>query len=156
MTPPVQFQITEEFSTPTHDTSTAMAMDQIGLKVAFYVYPCLLIVTLLGAQTFRFYRDRQRVKSGNASPKTEPRHDAEKIKKRFNRTIWVLQLVLSLLLIASNIVALREAVVSGQGEGGTVDFPFSPYLVPSPLYYVDYGVTNSTTRLRMWELRYTS
>lgn len=111
-----------------------MAADPIGLKVAFYVYPCILIVTLLGAQTFRFYRDRQRVKSGNASPQSEPRHNAEQIQRRFNRTIWVLQLILCLLLIASNVVVLKEAVDSRHGRSGKVDFPYSAYLVP-PLFH---------------------
>lgn len=139
---------------PNLQPTTTMATDQIGLKVAFYLYPCLLVVTLLGAQTFQFYRERQRVKAGNAS-KGEPRHDATVIQKRFNRPIWILQLILCLLLITSTVVTVGEAVGKRHDGAGKVDFPFSAYLVQTPFPHSACTSTDGEIRPHMSESRFT-
>lgn len=105
-----------------------MATEQLGLKVAFYLYPTLLIVTLLGVQSLQFYRERRRKRSGNASPKPEPRQDAKTTQKKFNGPIWAFQLILCVLLITSIILVIKEAVAD-HGKSGKIDFPFSAYLV---------------------------
>ncbi|KAG9255603.1 uncharacterized protein F5Z01DRAFT_549427 [Emericellopsis atlantica] len=102
-------------------------MDQSGLRIVFYLYPCLLILTLLGAQAFEYYRDR-RGASRHAVPSSEQKEDARIIKRKFTRPIWLLQLVLSLLLLASIVLAVRQAVVDLSGNGGKIEFPFSAYI----------------------------
>lgn len=106
-----------------------MTPEQVGLKVAFYLYPCILVVTLLGSQTFTFWCDRRRVKAGDAPSKPEPKDDAKNISKRWNAPVRWLQLILCILLVASIVVTIREAVNGRRVGNGSVEFPFSAYLV---------------------------
>ncbi|KAK7419930.1 hypothetical protein QQZ08_010633 [Neonectria magnoliae] len=100
-----------------------MAPAELGLKIAFYVYPCLLFIALLGAQSLQFYRDRHRDSSRDASDESK-----QKNRPVYTRLIWFLQLILSVLVLASIIVVTREAVAGNHKVDGTVKFAFSAYL----------------------------
>jgi len=72
-----------------------MAATQLGLEVAFYLYPCGLFVTLLSSQSYQFYRDRHGVTRQNATD------DEQKRASRFYALlIRCFQLLLSLLLVS--------------------------------------------------------
>ncbi|KAH6693590.1 hypothetical protein F5X68DRAFT_45840 [Plectosphaerella plurivora] len=103
-----------------------MASGELGLKVAFYTYPCILFVSLLGVQSFQFYRRRHRESTRDATT-TIDKQDAESIRKWYAWLLWVLQLGLSVLLLASVVIAVREAVANLH-EAGKVSFSFSAYL----------------------------
>ncbi|KAF0316355.1 heavy metal tolerance protein [Colletotrichum asianum] len=100
-----------------------MAGMQLGLQVAFYLYPCGLFVALLGAQSVQFWRERR------GGPRRDaPDEKAVALRKFYNRLIWFFQLILSAVLFASTIVAVREAF-GGHYEGpAKVDFPFAAYI----------------------------
>ncbi|EEU38787.1 uncharacterized protein NECHADRAFT_83033 [Fusarium vanettenii 77-13-4] len=104
-----------------------MANPEVGLKVIFYLYPCLLFVTLLGSQCLQFYlcrgREPRRIALDN-----DQKQKAESIRRVHTRVIWLLQLVLSLLFVASVAITAREAVSGHHDSDGTVDFSFSAYL----------------------------
>ncbi|KAK7423018.1 hypothetical protein QQX98_001308 [Neonectria punicea] len=100
-----------------------MAPAELGLKIAFYVYPCLLFIALLGAQSLQFYRERHRHPSRDASNESK-----QKNRPIYTRLIWFLQLVLSVLVLASIAVVTREAVSGNHEVDGTVEFAFSAYL----------------------------
>ena len=97
------------------------------MRITFYLYPCLLFVALLGVQSFQFYRNRNGGPRRNASDDKD-RHDAEAIRRFHAWLIWTLQLILSLLILASIIVTVPEAVAGARNSPGGVDFPFSAYL----------------------------
>lgn len=104
-----------------------MAGAQLGLKISFYVYPCLLFFTLLSVQSFQFYRDRHGVISRPLVTDPEQKQKAEKTRRSFARFTWFFQLLLCLLFLASIVLVAREAV--GQDElPGRIDFSFSAYL----------------------------
>lgn len=120
-----------------------MATQQLGLKVAFYLYPCLLLLSLLGAQTFQYFRDRRRSKQSRPATNAlddEEKSRAEAVKKRYTKPIWYLQVILCLLLLSSIIVAIRQAVVAqpndddDKGTGRTAEFPLSAYLVRASFF----------------------
>lgn len=76
-----------------------MAAVQLGLEVAFYLYPCSLFVTLLTSQAIYYYRERRRESLGSAAaagPADDK--DADKIRQFYARLIWVLQFLLVVLL----------------------------------------------------------
>jgi hypothetical protein len=107
-----------------------MASGELGLKVAFYVYPCVLFVSLLGVQSFQFYQRRQRDATRDAAASaTIDKQDAEGIRKFYAWILWLLQLGLSMLLLASVVIAVREAVAGLHDASGKVAFSFSAYLV---------------------------
>ncbi|KAF6822397.1 heavy metal tolerance protein [Colletotrichum musicola] len=100
-----------------------MAGTQLGLEVAFYLYPCGLFVTLLGAQSLQFWRERR-----GGPRQGAPDEKADNLRRFYTRLIWFFQLVLSLVLLASIILAVRDAF-SGQYDGdGKVALPFSAYI----------------------------
>jgi hypothetical protein len=107
-----------------------MASPEVGLKVIFYLYPCLLFVTLLGSQCLQFYLSRGR-EPRRIALDNEQKQKAESIRRVYARVIWFLQLVLSLLFVASIAITAREAVSGHHDSDGTVDFSFSAYLVRS-------------------------
>lgn len=74
-----------------------MAGVQQGLEVAFYLYPCGLFATLLVSQSVYYYRERHG--KHPAAPATDDPKKAEVIRRFYARLIWVLQLVLSILLV---------------------------------------------------------
>ncbi|KAF7560548.1 hypothetical protein G7046_g3591 [Stylonectria norvegica] len=104
----------------------AMANPQVALKVAFYIYPCLLFVALLGAQSLQYYRQRRREANPNAV-NDEQKEKAQSIQQRYSRVIWLLQLILSALLLISIVLAVREAF-AGRGVEGKINFPSSAYV----------------------------
>ncbi|KAF4972084.1 hypothetical protein FZEAL_9678 [Fusarium zealandicum] len=105
-----------------------MASGQAGLKVAFYVYPCLIFLTLLGGQSIQFYRDRRRVSRPSALDDELQRLRADNVRRTHARAIWFFQLVISLLLLASIVIVAREAVAGQHQVLGRVPFSFSAYL----------------------------
>ncbi|KAM0273590.1 hypothetical protein ACHAQH_008253 [Verticillium albo-atrum] len=105
-----------------------MASGELALKIAYYAYPCLLFLTLLGAQSVQYFRNRRRESLHVASQDEASKQDVEGLKRTYARLIWLLQLVLCLLLLATIIVAVREAVVSQRDLDGRIDFAFSAYL----------------------------
>lgn len=109
-----------------------MAGVQLGLKVAFYIYPCLLFLTLLGVQSLQFYRNRHGEPRQSVTD-AEQKKKAENTKRAFARVIWIFQFVLCLLLLASIGLAAREAVAGQDEIEGKVNFSFSAYLVRATL-----------------------
>lgn len=97
---------------------------QQGLEVAFYLYPCGLFATLLGSESVQYYRERHGKPSRDASADEK---QAEATRRFYARLIWCFQLVLSLLLLASTVVVLRDAV-AGHAGGPQAAFPDSAYL----------------------------
>ncbi|KAI8665546.1 hypothetical protein LRP88_03952 [Fusarium phalaenopsidis] len=104
-----------------------MTSPEVGLKVIFYLYPCLLFVTLLGSQCLQFYLSRGR-EPRRIALDNEQKQKAESIRRVYARVIWFLQFILSLLFVASIAIAAREAVSGHHDSDGTVDFSFSAYL----------------------------
>lgn len=107
-----------------------MAKAELGLKVAFYAYPCVLFVTLLGVQSAQFYLSRHgNPQARHGALDADQKQRADKTRRIFARLIWTFQFILSLLLIAS-IVFTTKQVFANQGDvTGDVAFAFSAYLV---------------------------
>ncbi|EGY22641.1 heavy metal tolerance protein [Verticillium dahliae VdLs.17] len=105
-----------------------MASGELALNIAFYAYPCLLFVALLGAQFIQYFRNRNRETRHVALRDEVTKHDIEGLKRSHARVIWLLQLILGLLLLSSIILAVREAVATRQNFQGRIDFGFSAYL----------------------------
>lgn len=123
-----------------------MASPEVGLKVIFYLYPCLLFVTLLGSQCLQFYLSRGR-EPRRIALDNEQKQKAESIRRVYARVIWCLQLVLLLLFVASIAITAREAVSGHHDSDGKVDFSFSAYLVrSSPLATDALMLTDSECR----------
>ena len=74
-----------------------MAGVQLGLEVAFYLYPCGLFATLLGSQSVQYYRERHGKPSRDS---TADEKQAEATRRFYARLIWCFQLLLSLLLVS--------------------------------------------------------
>ncbi|KAJ3941599.1 uncharacterized protein N0V96_008312 [Colletotrichum fioriniae] len=111
-----------------------MAETLLGLEVAFYLYPCGLFVTLLASQSYQFYRDRHGVTRQTATD-----DEQKKASRLYARIIWGFQLILSLLLLATIILAVHGAIAGQYDGAGKVVFPFSAYLasyVAVLLYYL--------------------
>lgn len=104
-----------------------MAEPQLGLKLAFYAYPCLLFLTLLGGQSIQYYYSRR--KGSEPSASDAQKQKAATTRRIYEKTIWALQLILSLLLLASTVLAVLEAVTAQHEATGHIRFPFSAYLV---------------------------
>ncbi|KAJ4251444.1 hypothetical protein NW762_011427 [Fusarium torreyae] len=117
-----------------------MAKAELGLRIGFYVYPCILFVTLLGVQSAQFWLSRHgEPKSRQDALDNERKQQADKIRRFYARLIWILQLVLSLLIIATIVVAVREVFADQRDVTGNIVFDFSAYLasfVAVLLYYV--------------------
>lgn len=69
---------------------------QLGLEVAFYLYPCGLFATLLISQAIYYYRERRRPTSPSATLTDDK--TAEKTRQFYDRLIWGFQFLLSVLL----------------------------------------------------------
>jgi hypothetical protein len=108
-----------------------MAKAELGLKIGFYAYPIVLFVTLLGVQSAQFYISRHGATTRKVALDNDVKQHIDKIRKFYARCIWVLQVVLSGLLIASVVCATREVFANQDGEKGSVEFAFSAYLVRS-------------------------
>lgn len=74
---------------------------ELGLEVAFYLYPCGLFLTLLGSQAVEYRREKQRENSPTSenSVSAEDEKDADKIRTRYAWLIWLAQILLSTLLV---------------------------------------------------------
>lgn len=70
---------------------------QLGLEVAFYLYPCGLFATLLGSQSVQYYRERHGKPNRDA---TADEKQAEATRRFYARLIWCFQFLLSLLLVS--------------------------------------------------------
>ncbi|KFA55612.1 hypothetical protein S40293_09681 [Stachybotrys chartarum IBT 40293] len=115
-----------------------MATGDLPLKLCFYLYPCLLFVALLGGQALQFYCDRHRGPRQDASD-ADQKQKAQRVRRTSAWIIWLLQVVLSLLLLASVIVVARDAVNNHDNVPGRISFSFSAYLssyVGVFLYYL--------------------
>lgn len=101
---------------------------ELGMRVAFYVYPCLLFVVLLEIQAVQYYWDhrQQKAKTGTAGlSKQKPKS----LTRAQVWLIWILQLVLSCLLLGSVIFATRGVFSRDHEEAGSVEWPLSSYVV---------------------------
>ena len=88
---------------------------QLGLEVAFYLYPVGLFATLFAGQLLSFrYRKVAR------APAADER-DAEKIGRFYARVLWCLQLLLTPLLVRGPIPR-RAAVVPLAPGAGAIRF----------------------------------
>ncbi|TDZ15241.1 ABC transporter aclQ [Colletotrichum orbiculare MAFF 240422] len=99
-----------------------MAETQLGLQVAFYLYPCGLFVALLGSQTAQYWRERR-----GGPRRTATDEKSTSIRTFYNRLIRLFQLVLSLVILASIILAVRDAF-AGKHDAGRAEFPSSAYV----------------------------
>lgn len=111
-----------------------MAGVQLGLEVAFYLYPCGLFVVLFASQSVYYYRERQRRANGDHDVDADADADADDdsnnkeapaIRRFYARLIWASQFVFNLLLLASIILVVRDAVAGAQPHS---KFPYSGYL----------------------------
>ncbi|KAK4131017.1 putative transport protein [Trichocladium antarcticum] len=99
-----------------------MAQVQLGLQVAFYLYPCGLLVVLLASQSISYYRSRQRRDNGGDHGDKA----AADIRRFHARLLWPSQFVLALLLLAAIVLVVRDAVAGPQPPHG--EFPYSAFL----------------------------
>jgi ABC-type transport system involved in Fe-S cluster assembly fused permease/ATPase subunit len=104
-----------------------MAGVQLGLEVAFYLYPCGLFVVLFASQSIYYYRSRQRRINGADDDNDSALDDKEApgIRRFYARLIWASQFILNLLLLAAIILVVRDAVAGTQTHR---NFPYSAYL----------------------------
>ncbi|KAM0323758.1 hypothetical protein ACHAQA_008695 [Verticillium albo-atrum] len=86
------------------------------------------MVNLLGAQSVQYFRNRHRDTRHVASRDETSKQDVEGLKRTYARVLWLLQLILSLLLLASIGIAVREAVARQHDLNGRINFPFSAFL----------------------------
>ncbi|KAL2204909.1 ABC transporter [Sarocladium strictum] len=100
---------------------------ELGMRVAFYVYPCLLFVVLLGIQAIQYYRER-RQSSLKAAIIAQPKPQSKSLNRTQVWLIWLLQLVLSCLLLGSIIFAVRGVLLRDHDEIGIVEWPLSSYV----------------------------
>ncbi|KAK3389312.1 ABC transporter [Podospora didyma] len=87
-----------------------MARVQLGLEVAFYLYPCALFLALAASKSLFYYRTRK--------------HGIPQVKDaRFSRLIWACQALLLFLYIPSIIIVARDGIVAPEGN-----FPYTAYV----------------------------
>lgn len=94
---------------------------QVGLEVAFYLYPCGLFVTLALSQLARHQRYNAR-----SSPEVDEKR-AEQVNKVHNRIIRVAQALLLPLLLASVVLVTAQAFADEQAYPA-VNFPYTAYI----------------------------
>ncbi|RFN52869.1 ATP-binding cassette, subfamily b [Fusarium flagelliforme] len=104
-----------------------MAKEELGLKIGFYAYPCALFVTLLGVQSAQFYLSRHGARQ-NASLDNDAKSKADSIRRFYARCIWVFQLILCGLVVASIVLATKEVFADQKELRGKILFSFSAYL----------------------------
>lgn len=77
-----------------------MADTELGLAVAFYLYPCGLFIALFSSQLIRYrYRDTE-------EPSTEKK--GQRAHRLYTKLIWIFQSLLSPLLVDSSQVILTN------------------------------------------------
>jgi ABC-type transport system involved in Fe-S cluster assembly fused permease/ATPase subunit len=104
-----------------------MAGVQLGLEVAFYLYPCGVLLVLFASQSVSYYRRRQRRANGadDVSDPHQNDHEAAGIRRSYARLLWAAQFVLSILLLAAIVLVVRDGIAGAQTQG---NFPYSAYL----------------------------
>ena len=110
-----------------------MAGPQLGLRIAFYVYPCGLFVTLIASQSIYYYLARGNTKGD----KDENDKAAADLRRVSARLIRALQTLLALLFLPAIALVVRDAVTQPNDSGPV--FPYSTYLaahVAALLYFV--------------------
>jgi hypothetical protein len=71
-----------------------MAKTELGLAIAFYLYPCGLFATLFSSQLIRYrYRDADEPLAAINEKKGQRAH------RLYTKLIWIFQLLLSPLLV---------------------------------------------------------
>ena len=100
-----------------------MAGPQLGLQIAFYMYPCGLFTTLIASQSICYYLGRAADKGSGDDQNDKA---AVAIWGVYARLMRVLQSLLSLLLLPSIVLAVHDAVT--QPANGGAGFPYSTYL----------------------------
>ncbi|KAI0975284.1 hypothetical protein F4678DRAFT_419844 [Xylaria arbuscula] len=96
-----------------------MANVEFGLAIGFYLYPCGLIATLLLSQLARY-----RYKHAGSGPEVDEK-SADKIQRFYAKCVWLVQLALTPVLLASIIIASYNAVAKSNSQ---VNFPYSAYI----------------------------
>ncbi|KAK3998119.1 P-loop containing nucleoside triphosphate hydrolase protein [Cladorrhinum sp. PSN332] len=106
-----------------------MAGVQLGLAVAFYLYPCGLFLTLVTSQSIYYFRNRkqQRQQASQGQPGETPIDD-KGINRSYARWIWALQSLLALLLVPATVLVVRDAVTGHDTDDVSDNFPYSAYL----------------------------
>jgi len=105
-----------------------MAGVQLGLQVAFYLYPCGLFATLVTSQLICYFRERQR-RSKDDVAEDDDSKAAVAIRLFYARLVRGAQTILALLLIPAIVLVVREAIVGSNGtRNDNRQFPFSTYL----------------------------
>ncbi|KAG0650802.1 abc transporter aclQ [Hyphodiscus hymeniophilus] len=95
----------------------------LGLAIAFYLYPCGLFVTLFSSQLFHYrYRDVDEPWAAINEKKIQ------KTYRLYTKLIWVCQLLLSPLLLASIVLTLSAAIARRNDVPEDVNFPYTAYL----------------------------
>ncbi|KAK6083152.1 heavy metal tolerance protein [Seiridium cupressi] len=95
---------------------------EVGLEVAFYLYPCGLFVTLALSQLVRYRHRHERVQEEVVDEKR-----AESVNRLHNRLIRLVQLLLLPLLLASVVIATRDAF-AGEETYTKPNFPHTAYI----------------------------
>jgi hypothetical protein len=118
-----------------------MANTELGLAVAFYLYPCGLFVTLFSSQLIRYrYQDADEDSAAIEDKKVQKTH------RMYIKLIWIFQLLLSPLLVcllwvtitgfdiltvlqlASIILTLNAAIARRNALPERINFPYTAYL----------------------------
>ncbi|KAK4168390.1 hypothetical protein QBC43DRAFT_310178 [Cladorrhinum sp. PSN259] len=112
------------------EITAIMAGVQLGLAVAFYLYPCGLFLTLVTSQAIYYFRNRKRQQTSQGQPGQPPIDEKteKEITKFYARQIWVLQLLLALLLVPAAVLVVRDTVTSHDNNDASDNFPYSAYL----------------------------
>ncbi|KAK4228720.1 P-loop containing nucleoside triphosphate hydrolase protein [Podospora fimiseda] len=106
-----------------------MAGVQLGLTVAFYLYPCGLFLTLVTSQSIYYFRNRKRQQQ--QASQGEPGQtaiDDKDINRSYARWIWGFQFVLAILLVPATVLVVRDAVAGQNDDDVSDNFPYSAYL----------------------------
>lgn len=114
-----------------------MAGVQLGLEVAFYLYPCGLFLTLVASQSIYYYRTRKR--QGTSEGQNTTPADDQNISRFYARLIRAFQALLTLLLVPASVLVVRDAVATHNDGDASDNFPYSAYLashVGVLLYFV--------------------
>ncbi|TVY82207.1 ABC transporter aclQ [Lachnellula suecica] len=100
-----------------------MGDTELGLAIAFYLYPCGLFATLFSLQLIRYrYRD-----AGEPLTALDEKH-VQKTHRLYTNLIWIFQLLLFPLLLASIVLTVSAAIARRNDIPADVNFPYTAYL----------------------------
>ncbi|KAK4459845.1 P-loop containing nucleoside triphosphate hydrolase protein [Cladorrhinum samala] len=100
---------------------------QLGLEVAFYLYPCGLFLTLLSSQSIYYYRNRKRQGTSQGQLNTPPADD-KNITRFYARLVRAFQALLTILFVPASVLVVRDAVATHDDGDASDNFPYSAYL----------------------------